>query len=62
MDEVPDHSQNHFKGLKQEYIQHDLLPCKQLDGEPFSNYYTLLENLAEEVFLCSSNHVTCAET
>ena len=62
VDEVLDKLQTHFKNLRNEALQRrEFLSCKQKDGESFSDFYVRLKSLAEEVDLCSSDPVTCAE-
>ena len=62
VNEVLDELQSHFKGQHNEaFRRRELLRCRQTHGEPFSDFYVQLKDLAEEVDLCSGNPVTCAE-
>ncbi|XP_066953187.1 uncharacterized protein [Macrobrachium rosenbergii] len=63
VDEVLDALQSHIKGLRNEVLRRrELLSCKQMEGESFTDFYVRLRRIAEEVDLCPGNAAACEET
>ncbi|XP_066940974.1 uncharacterized protein [Macrobrachium rosenbergii] len=63
VDEVLDALQSHIKGLRNEVLRRrELLSCKQMEGESFSDFYVRLRRITEEVDLCPGNAAACEET
>ncbi|KAK7068227.1 hypothetical protein SK128_025383 [Halocaridina rubra] len=61
--EVLNQLQSYIKGLSNKALRRSKLLCtKQADGDPFSDFYLRLTNLAEEVDQCSGDPLTCAKT
>ena len=63
VEEVLDALQQHIKSLRNEALRRrELLSCKQLEGEPFSDFYVRLKHIAEELDVCPGASSTCEET
>ncbi|XP_066974188.1 uncharacterized protein [Macrobrachium rosenbergii] len=63
VNEVLDALQEHIKSLHNENLHcRELLTCKQLEGESFSDFYTRYKNIAEEVDVCPSTPSVCEQT
>ena len=63
VEEVLDVLQAHVKSLRNEALRRrELLSCKQLEGETFSDFYVRLKHIAEEVDICPGNSSACEET
>ena len=63
VDEVLDILQEHIKNQRNEALRRrDLLSCKQMEGESFSDFYVRLKHVAEEIDVCPGHSPVCEET
>ena len=63
VEEVLDALQEHIKSLRNEALRRrEMLSCKQLEGEPFSDFYIRIKHIAEELDVCLGGSSTCEET
>jgi len=63
VEQVLDFLQEHIKSLRNEALRRrELLSCKQLEGESFSDFYVRLKHIAEEIDVCPGGSSACEET
>ena len=63
VEEVLDALQEHMKSLRNKAVRRrEMLSCKQLESEPFSDFYIRLKHIPEELDVCLGGSSTCEET